>query len=587
MKTQWNLSLFYASEKDPQIQKDLAKISQVVLDFEKTYRNESAHLEDAEKLKKALDGYEKVVAALDAPRPLFYFYYRTHLDAADAVAQAEFNRLADHFSKEQNRILFFELSLGKLSEKQQEKFLQEKALKKYHYFLKKAFEAAAHDLTEPEEKIMNLKSLPARQMWLQGMNKAVAAQTVAWEGQEVPLAATLEKIADLPTKERRELHDLTVEAMRDISGFAESELNALVTNKKIDDELRGFGQPYSATLLAYENSEESVLNLAETVRENYPLCHRFFDLKARMMGLAKLEYADRGANPGQDRKECSWEEGLKVVRDRFAQLGPRYVEILDAFLENGQIDVWPKKGKQSGAFCSPGIDSPTMVLLNHTKGGRSIVTLAHEMGHAIHSELAKSQPPLYQGYSISLAETASTFFEQLVFEGLLNGLPDEERMVALADKIGNRDCGTIFRQIACFSFEEDLHRLVREKGFLPKEEMAALMNQRMQGYLGPTFEMKEADGYFFVNWTHLRNFFYVYTYAFGQLASRAMFERYRQDPAYMQQVEKFLSAGGHKSPEDILKDIGIDTSQKSFWQEGLAGLKKDIDELEKLFSKKK
>ncbi len=117
--------------------------------------------------------------------------------------------------------------------------------------------------------------------------------------------------------------------------------------------------------------------------------------------------------------------------------------------------------------------------------------------------------------------------------------------------------------------------------------MADIHNRNMKEYLGPVFDLRQDDGYFFVTWSHIRNFFYIYTYAYGQLVSKALLRRYRKDPTFWSKIEQFLSAGGKDSPENILKEIGIDVSSSGFWKEGLMEIADDVKELEQLTSKTK
>jgi oligoendopeptidase F len=158
-------------------------------------------------------------------------------------------------------------------------------------------------------------------------------------------------------------------------------------------------------------------------------------------------------------------------------------------------------------------------------------------------------------------------------------------MILLHDKIAD-DITTIFRQIACFNFENEMHESVRKEGFLPKDKLAELMSKHLKSYLGPTFNITNDDGYAFVGWPHIRRFFYVYSYAFGQLVSAALYEKYKQDKNYIKQVVKVLSAGNSNTPEGIFRSIGINPT-KQFFELGLKKIDKDIDELEKLWKKNK
>jgi oligoendopeptidase F len=250
-------------------------------------------------------------------------------------------------------------------------------------------------------------------------------------------------------------------------------------------------------------------------------------------------------------------------------------------MEKGQIDFKPRQGKMGGGYCWGTYGNPTFVLLNHVDTFDSFKTFAHEMGHAFHGELSVGRGPIYSDYSTSLAETASTLFEQIAFEAIFEKLSDAEKIVALEQKL-NSEMSTIFRQIACFNFEKEIHAGIKAKGFLSKEELAALHNKHMQLYLGDAIVMHPDDGYFFIAWSHLRRFFYVYSYAYGMLVSKALLRRYKKDRSFWKKIEEFLSAGGSDSPEQIIKSIGIDVSKPDFWQDGLREIEDDVARLEKL-----
>ncbi|HEY4500279.1 MAG TPA: M3 family metallopeptidase, partial [Candidatus Paceibacterota bacterium] len=163
-------------------------------------------------------------------------------------------------------------------------------------------------------------------------------------------------------------------------------------------------------------------------------------------------------------------------------------------------------------------------------------------------------------------------------------LSKKEKIIALGKRI-NDDIHTIFRQIACFNFENDLHVAIRREGGMSKTKIRALMNEHMSSYLGPIVHMREIDGNMFVSWSHIRHFFYVYSYAFGQLISRTLYARYKEDKTYLNKIKEFLSAGGSDTPENIFKSIGVDVTKPDFWEKGLKSIEKDIEKLEKLTEK--
>lgn len=580
-KTEWDLSRIYKGDPKKEAAKDCASLKKAYLAFADKYRKDKKHLKNPKALAKAIEEMEALSKNPASERPYRYFQFRTCLDSQDNEAQAEVAKLHDFYADLSNQTEFFILEIGKIPKNLQEKFLKAKELAPFRYFLKKVFEEAKHHLSEAEEKIMTLKNAPAHSLWVSGFEKLLSKQTVSFKGREVPIAEAFAEIPNLPTRERRALHSETMKKLEQISDFCESEINAVITDKKINDKLRGYQTPYEATVRGYENDPKTVKDLVASVTENFKIAHRFYRLKAEMIGEKKLGYGDRGAKVGEARVKVPFAQATDKVIELFGKTDPDFGGFVSEMFDKGLVDVFPKKGKHGGAFCAAASSTPTFILLNHVDDFHSLTTLAHEMGHGIHFQYSKSQRPLYEDVSMATAEVASTFFETLVFEQTLASVPPQEKMILLHDKISG-DISTIFRQIACFNFENELHLTVRKEGFLPKEKIAALMNKHMQSYLGPVFELNQEDGYFFVNWSHIRNFFYVYSYAFGQLISDALYQMYKKDPRKIKEVKQFLSSGSSDSPENIFRKIGINPDKK-FFQSGLRRVEADIAALERLW----
>ncbi len=584
-KTEWDLTHIYKGDPKKEAAKDCAFLKKAYGAFAKKYRKNKKHLKNPKALAKAIEEMETLSKNPAGTRPSYYFEYRICLNSEDNEAHAEVAKLSELYAELANEVEFFTLEIGKIPKNLQTKFLKAKELAPFKYFLKKLFENAKHNLSEAEEKIITLKNTPAHSLWVSGFQKLLSKQTVKFEGADIPIAEAFTKVPTLETVKRRTLHKEIMKVLEKVSDFAESEINAVVTDKKINDKLRGFKTPYEATVKGYENDLKTVKELTEAVTKNFPIAQKFYKIKAEMLGEQKLSYADRAAKVGKAQIKVHFKEAISRVVKSFTKAQPEFGNFVKEMFEKGLVDVFPKKGKHGGAFCSRGTGIPIYILLNHIDDFRSMTTLAHEMGHGVHFHYSKKQRPLYEDCTIATAEVASTFFENLVFEEALQNLSSEEKMILLHDKIAD-DVSTIFRQIACFNFENELHLSIRKEGFLPKEKIVELMNKHMQSYLGPVFELLPEDGYFFVNWSHIRNFFYVYSYAFGQLISDALYERYKKDHSKIKDVIQFLSAGGSDSPENIFKKIGINPNKKLF-ETGLNRIKGNIDELEKLWKASK
>lgn len=580
MKTAWNLSLLYKSLSDPAIERDQKLADRAVASFARKYRKSKEHLKKPEALAKALTDYEKLFG-MPATKAGYYVSFRKELDVEDKAAEALGAKLEERGTRRGNLLVFFALEIGKLPRVVQKRFLAASALAPYRYWLIQVFENAKHDLTEPEEKIVNLLGDVSYGRWLQATENILNKKTVEYKRKELPLPKAEAMIQTLPTNERRALYKGVRAVYESAGDVAEAEINAIYTTKKIEDGLRHFDHPYDATIKGYQNDPRNILALVHAVSDNASIAHRFYKVKAKLLKQANLTYADRSAQVGKLKTGIPFEKAVQLVRQAFYELSPVYAEILDRLLDNGQVDVYPKKGKTGGAFCAGSVNLPTFVLLNHIDNFESLKTLAHEMGHAIHAERSKEQRSLYQGHPISTAETASTFFETAALNKILFSLPKEEQIIALHDKIQD-DIATVFRQVACFRFEHALHMTIRKEGFVPKERIADLMNEHMASYLGPVVKLERSDGFFFAHWGHIRRFFYVYTYAYGQLISSALHRRLQKDSSFIKKVDMFLSSGENRSPYDIFKACGLDTNKPAIFREGLAAIEADVSTLERL-----
>ena len=580
MKTAWDLTLLYKDLSDPRIERDQKHADRTVAAFARKYQKNKSHLKDPKALAKALEEYENLFG-MPATKAGYYVSFRKELNVEDKAAEAFGAKLEERGTKRGNLLVFFGLEIGKLPKVVQKNFHAAPVLAPYRYWLVQVFENAKHDLTEPEEKIVNLLGDVSYGRWLQATDNILNKRTVSHKRKELPLPEAQAIIQTLPTKERRALYKEVRAVYESVGDIAEAEINAIYTTKKIEDELRHFDHPYDATIKGYQNDPKSILALVDAVSGSATIAHRFYKVKAKLLKQANLTYADRSAQVGSLKAKIPFEKAVQLVRQTFYELDPSYAKILDRLLNNGQVDVYPKKGKTGGAFCASSVNIPTFLLLNHIHDFESLKTLAHEMGHAVHAELSKEQRPLYQGHPISTAETASTFFETAALNKIISTLPKEERIIALHDKIQDNVIA-IFRQIACFRFEKALHEEIREKGFIAKDRIADLMNEYMASYLGPTVKLEHADGFGFAHWGHIRRFFYVYTYAYGQLISSALHRRLQKDPTFIKKVDTFLSSGESRSPYDIFKACGLDTNKPAIFREGLAAIEADVSMLERL-----
>jgi len=584
IQTEWNLTdHYYTSESDSRIEQDANAYERLVQKFINKYKK-SDFTSTAKDLHATLVDNELLTERPEAIRIIRYFGFRTTLNVNDKAANQKLSQYSERFRKLSNELLFFPLAIGKIDKKQQRSYLKDALLSKYHYFLRSSFEEAKHHLSEAEERILNLRSNTSSSMWADAVDKIISNRSVTFKGKKYSLPEAFEHINILNWTEKQQLWNKMLTEFIQISEVAEHELTAIVNHEKVSDELRGYKKPYSATIQSYENNEKAVEALVEAIStKGFVLSQKFYKLKAKLHGHESIPYVNKYDSIG-DLPKPDFTTAVTVCRDTFYKLDPAFGSIFDRMLENGHLDVYPRAGKRGGAFMAATIGLPTYVMLNHKNDFKSLETLAHEMGHAIHAELSKCQPSIYQDFSTTTAETASTLFEQLAARTILDSLNEQDKIILLHDKI-TRDIATIQRQIAFFNFELEMHQHIREHGIATKEDLATMMQRHLKRYLGPAVEVTDRDGYSYVHIPHIRYGFYVYTYAYGHLISNLMIQRYTEDQKYLTKINQFLHAGGNDTVENIFSSIGINTRKVETFEESLKTQEREINELQKLTQK--
>jgi oligoendopeptidase F len=587
--TEWNLEKHFDKSKFEK-QKEIWK--KEITKFAEKYRKDNFYLTDSKKLLIALEELEKLEENYGSTSDEVYYYWlKSQKDQDDPKIKAKFNQIENFSIEISNELEFFMLDLAKIPKEKQKEFLSNEELKKYNHLLKKLFENAKYMLSEKEEIILNLKSQSSYSLWVSMVERLLSKEQreVKDESGELKLR-TYEELLSLLKSKNKIVRDDAAKAFNDILeknvNVAEEELNAILNNKQVNDSIRGLKRPDEARHVSDDIDTAVVDTLIKTVEESFDISKNFYKLKAKLLGLEKLKYHERSAEYGDITKEYSYEDSIGLVHKVFENLDEEFAQIIEGFIENGQIDVFPKKGKSGGAFCIHMLKKqPTFILLNHKNKISDVKTIAHEFGHGINNELMKKkQPPFYFDTPTSTAEVASTFMEDFVIIELLKDADDETRLALLMQKL-YAEISSIHRQIACYKFEQELHEAYKNSGHLSKKEIGELFQKNMAAYMGEFVEQSEGSENWWVYWSHIRRFFYVYSYASGLLISKSMQAMVKNDPKNIKKVKEFLSAGSSESPKDIFLKLGIDISKKEFWEKGLNEIRDLLKETEELAKK--
>ena len=583
VKITWNLTPLFNSDNDLNLVKKRKKVISQTNKFVKNWEKRNEYLNNPKILKQALDEYEKWQRYYSTlAQENYYFDLRHSVNQGDPKIKAKVN-LADELSQKlQNKIQFFELRVAKINPKLQKKFLAYKPLSPYKHFLEKLFEAQKHLLTESEEKIMNLKSTTSYTNWVRMTSTFLSKEERGGKNLSELMGAMNNKnkgVRDSAAKYFNEILETQVDV-------AEHELNSVLQNKKIDDELRKYKRADKARHLGDDIETEVVDTVVKTVTKHFDISKHYYELKAKLFEVTKLAYHERNVEYGKIDKKYACEESVQIINRTLGNLDPEFLSIFQAFLNEGRVDVFPKKGKRSGAFCTYGlIINPSYILLNYNNLLDDVRTFAHELGHGINDELMrKVQNSLNFSTPTSTAEVASTFFEDFVVQELSRQVDDEMKLTLMMAKL-NQDISSIFRQIAFYNFETELNRKFRKVGYLSKEDLGALFQKHMKSYMGDYVEQSPGSQNWWTYVEHFRYFFYVYSYASGLLISKSLQATVKNDSKFIFKVKKFLSAGSSDSPKNIFRKLGIDITDKKFWEKGLSEVENLLNETEKLAKK--
>jgi len=583
----WNLMQLFDGDNDPRIDKKRKIVEKKSYEFINKWKDRTDYLKNPSILKKALDEYEKWKRQYGSDGDEgYYFWLRTSQNQNDPNLKARFNKIEQFSKKIENDIQFFYLRIAKIPERLQKNFLGYAKLKKYRHFLERIFAEAKYLLSEPEEKILNLKTPSSYSNWVKMISGFLVKEEreIVLENGKKDRKSFSEILSHMNSRNSK-VRNSSAKAFNDILNkhvdVAEAEINSVLANKKVDDELRKLSRPDLARHISDDIDSEIVDTLIKTVSERFDISSRYYALKARLLKVTRLKYHERNVEYGYGNitRKYPYRESLKLVLKVFKNIDVTFADILNRFIKNGQFDVYPRKGKASGAFCAHHLIShPTYILLNHTDRLNDVLTLAHEMGHGINNELIREkQNALNFGTPVSTAEVASTFMEDFVLQEVLKNADDELRLSIMMMRL-NDEVSTIFRQVACYRFEQELHQQFRQKGYLSKAEIGSLFQKHMKAYMGDSVEQSPGSENWWVYWSHIRSFFYVYSYASGLLISKSLQNSVKQNPQFIGKVKEFLSAGLSDSPKSIFRELGIDIADEQFWDKGL-------DEVESMLQK--
>ena len=512
-----------------------------------------------------------------------YASLRVATDVTDPERTAQMQQVQERATAIRTQLLFFELEWAALDDERVEALLGDERLGFCRHHLESERRYRRHLLSEPEERILAEKQVTGRAAWSRLFSELTSTLQVELDGEVATLEAGLSRLQSNDPAVRRAAAEAVTAGLAPGLRTRAFVFNTLLHDKAVDDRLRGYPTWLSSRNLSNEATDESVQALVEAVRGRFDIPHRWYALKAKVLGVERLKDYDRMASLATADVRISWDQGRDIVLDSYASFSPEMASAAQRFFDERWIDAPDRPGKRPGAFCSYTVPSVhPYVFLNWTGRSRDVLTLAHELGHGLHAYLARPQGVFHQGTPLTLAETASVFGETVVFNRLLERTTaPAERLALLAENIEGA-IATVFRQTAMNRFEDSVHRARRTEGELSVERFGDLWAASQEEVLGDAVEI--TDGYR-TWWSYIPHFIgtpgYVYAYAYGQLLALSVYRQYEvQGSDFVSRYLHLLAAGGSMPPEDLGRIVGCDLADPGFWDGGLALVEAQLEAAE-------
>lgn len=576
----WVLDDLFPAFDSAETEKALAEMESSIKDFEAKRPTLNEKM-DSTAFVEMLEDYDQLIRRLS--RLLAYAHLRFAEDTQDQEAQTQLGRYQQIIAEADNRTMFFKLWWKALDDDNVQRLLKPSG--DFRYFLEALRLEKPFTLSEAEEKVVNLKDVNGLQALIRLYdsitNRYVFKLEVDGQVREMTRGElsmyVRETDADIRAAAYKEMHRVytaDVPVLGQIYQAVVGDWNSENVG------LRGYANPISVRNMRNDIPDRAIETLIDVSRKNIAIFQDYFKLKARWLGVDKIRRYDIYAPVESTSKAYAYGEAIDIILESFNKFEPRFATLARKILDEKRIDTEVRKGKRSGAFCAPIEPALTPWVLTNFQGkADDMATLAHELGHAVHTLLAADHTALTQDSCLPLAETASTFSEMLLVDYLLSNDPDPALQRDMLFRQMDDNYATIMRQVYFAIFEREAHTMIRKGASLDDLNKAYMQN--LQEQFGDSMEISSD---FEVEWAEIPHIyhtpFYVYAYSFGQLLVLSLYKQYQEEgESFKPRYVEILAAGGSASPETILARAGIDMYSPAFWQGGYDVIRASLEEL--------
>ena len=581
----WSLTDLFPALESPELQAAFTHLEAQIAEFEESRADLTSDI-SVSKFMAIMAESEQVARAayrIDGFAGLLFSG-----DTQNQDAMALMGRVQQFMAELQNRTLFFSLWWKDLDEVNARRLLDVSG--DYRYYLEAMRLFKPHTLSEAEEKIINLKNVTGVEALTTFYDAMTNRYSFKLEVDGVTKEMTRGELMSYVRQNDPEMRARAYQELFRVYGQDGPLLGQLYQTRVRDWQvenvsLRKYTSPLAARNLFNDIPDDVVDTLLEVSRKNTGIFQRFFKIKARVLGMERLRRYDIYAPVSRAEKSYDFNAAAEMVLNSFNQFEPQAGQLAKRVLDEKHLDSEVRKGKRGGAFCATVTPAETpWVLVNYQGRADDVATLAHELGHAIHSMLAEQHSVFTQQACLPLAETASTFGEMMLIDQLLAQESDPAVRRDMLFRQVDDAYVTIMRQVFFALFEKQAHDMIHKNASV--DELSSAYLESLKEQLGEAVELSEDFKWEWVCIPHIYHTpFYVYAYAFGQLLVLSLYRQFKAEgesfkPRYLQ----ILSAGGSESPEAILTRAGIDMHSAAFWQGGFDVVQGLVDQLEKMIN---
>ncbi len=586
MYNEWSLDVFYKGIDDPAFGADMIVLEEAVADYKAKIAALSPE-NPGQTLRQIMDLKEKTTVL--TRKLMGYLSLRRSANAADSEVSLPQTKLQMLLASTAKENVMFEKYVGKV-EHLEEVIASDEVLSQYAFYFKEIQASVSHNMSDEAEDVFARMNMSGGRAWGDLTGHLTSVLEVEYDGGVTTLPAIRALAESDDAAVRKKAYEAEIASYAKVKDAIAFSLNSIKAQVNTEAELRGYESALAITLEQSRMKKETLDAMLSAMVEYLPKFRQYLKHKAQLLGYEKgLPWYDILAPMGKAGGQTfTAQEAHAYLVEHFASFAPDLAEMVDVAFKNEWIDFYSRPGKRGGAFCSnlPFLKQ-SRVLTNFSGSFGSVVTLAHELGHAYHGMMIQDHRPLNTHYSMPVAETASNFNELIIVNDAIAKAEGEEKISLIESQI--QDCTQIIVDIySRFLFEDEVFRR-RKNTFMFASDLEEIMLDAQRQAFGDALDPDYMHPYMWCCKSHYYSpglSYYNFPYAFGGLFSRGLYAKYLEEgDAFLPKYRALLKATTVQTVEDVARIAGIDLTNPEFWRKSLDIIARQIDEFIAVTSK--